>query len=118
MEKEIEDEGVVVLGDLIEALDTQNFWSYNGSLTTPPCTEGIKWTVLSKPMPVSAAVMKIINDEYKDNAKFAAGKGNNRVIMPYNGRTVTFQTPANLSGSGASTLIYAASAVMLASALF
>jgi len=118
MEKEIEDEGVVVLGDLIEALDTQNFWSYNGSLTTPPCTEGIKWTVLSKPMPVSAAVMKIINDEYKDNTKFAAGKGNNRVIMPMNGRTVTFQTPANLSGSGASTLIYAASAVMLASALF
>jgi len=108
----------VILGDLIEALDTQNFWSYNGSLTTPPCTEGIKWTVISKPMPISKDVMKLINDEYKDNAKFAAGKGNNRKVMPYNGRTVTYQTPANVSGSGASALIYAASAVMITAALF
>lgn len=30
----------------LDSLDMSSFWSYDGSLTTPPCTEGIKWSVL------------------------------------------------------------------------
>ena len=36
----------VNLKDFLDGVDMTNFWSYNGSLTTPPCTEGIKWTVI------------------------------------------------------------------------
>lgn len=30
----------------LDSLNLNEFWSYDGSLTTPPCTEGIKWSVL------------------------------------------------------------------------
>lgn len=37
----------------LSSLDTTNFWSFDGSLTTPPCTEGVKWAVLKDIQPIS-----------------------------------------------------------------
>ena len=43
---------------LINAQDLQpgiqDFYVYSGSLTTPPCTEGVTWMVYSAPMSISA----------------------------------------------------------------
>ncbi len=43
---------------LINAQDllppTEDFYAYSGSLTTPPCTEGVTWLVYSSPLSVSA----------------------------------------------------------------
>ena len=41
---------------LIPELKTEGgFWMYDGSFTTPPCTEGVKWTVLKQPSSISKA---------------------------------------------------------------
>ena len=35
--------------------DMTNFYTYAGSLTTPPCSEGINWYVLSNPVEISSS---------------------------------------------------------------
>ena len=34
------------LQSFLSNVDFSEYWNYPGSLTTPPCTEGIKWTVI------------------------------------------------------------------------
>ena len=48
----------LILGDVdfldsINSLDLSKYWSFDGSLTTPPCTEGIKWNVIDDVQPIS-----------------------------------------------------------------
>lgn len=45
----------VNLASLLSAADFSQYWNYRGSLTTPPCTEGIKWAVLKQVQPISDA---------------------------------------------------------------
>jgi carbonic anhydrase len=45
----------VALSDFLATADFSEYWSYPGSLTVPPCVEGIKWTVIKKPLPISDA---------------------------------------------------------------
>ena len=38
--------GTVRMLDFLQNVDFSSYWNYEGSLTTPPCQEGIKWTVI------------------------------------------------------------------------
>jgi carbonic anhydrase len=52
-------------------------WSYSGSLTTPPCTEGVRWEVLTDPIEMSAAQIESYTTAYESN---------NRPLQPLNDR--------------------------------
>ena len=54
-----------------------NTYRYDGSLTTPPCSEDVKWFVLTTPVEMSAAQI----DAFK-----AIIHDNNRPVQPLNGR--------------------------------
>ncbi|MCM0150452.1 carbonic anhydrase [Photobacterium galatheae] len=58
----------------------QDYYRFSGSLTTPPCTEGVRWIVLKQPQTVSASQIEAFYQ--------VLGHGNNRPVQPVNGRLV------------------------------
>ncbi|MDP0930297.1 carbonic anhydrase [Paracoccus onubensis] len=54
-------------------------YRYSGSLTTPPCTEGVAWRILSHPITASADQIKALADVMGSN---------NRPLQAVNGRLV------------------------------
>ena len=45
------------------------FYAYRGSLTTPPCSEGVRWFVIAEPEELSAAQLEAITSHLHDNAR-------------------------------------------------
>ncbi len=82
MPKNAEEKGELKLATIAKALLPKNkdYYRFNGSLTTPPCTEGVRWLVLKTPVTVSKAQV----------AQFAETMHhpNNRPIQPLNARVV------------------------------
>ena len=81
----------VNLASLLSGTDFSRYWSYNGSLTIPPCTEGIKQSVLEQVQPISDAQLTAFQQYFSGNMSFAKGKGNNRESQPLNSRTLYFK---------------------------
>lgn len=59
----------------------RSYFRYMGSLTTPPCTEGVNWHVLKTPIEAS-------KEEIAALAKTMPSSGTARPIQPKNNRTV------------------------------
>jgi carbonic anhydrase len=47
----------------------RRYYTYMGSLTTPPCTEGVLWMVMQQPVPVSTQQIGIFARLYPNNAR-------------------------------------------------
>lgn len=61
----------------------QTTYRYDGSLTTPPCSEGVKWNVMTEPIQLSEAQLAAFT---------AIFEGNNRPVQALNERTVNEDT--------------------------
>lgn len=61
-------EGVAI--DLNQLLpENRSYYTYMGSLTTPPCSEGVMWMVMKQPAQVSAEQIAIFSRLYPMNAR-------------------------------------------------
>ena len=47
--------------------DDHSVWRYAGSLTTPPCSEGVAWTVMQTPITASRAQIEAFTAHYSNN---------------------------------------------------
>lgn len=55
------------LSSILSGLDTERFYTYKGSLTTPPCAEAVTWVVFSDYLPIS--VFQVLYSYYLQNTR-------------------------------------------------
>lgn len=70
--------GVISAEDLLPA--KRAYYRLNGSLTTPPCPEGVLWLVMKRSIDASPGQIKTLTE--------ALGHPNNRPVQPLNARIV------------------------------
>ncbi|MCP4358533.1 MAG: carbonic anhydrase family protein [Chloroflexi bacterium] len=79
----------IATGMSVNAVDLlpaeQVVYRYNGSLTTPPCSEGVLWSVMESPVEMSAQQITAFTDIFE---------GTNRPVQPLNDRDLQLdETP-------------------------
>ena len=68
-------------GAAVDLLPTnRDYYRYSGSLTTPPCTEGVRWLVLKHPVTLSEPQLHVLTR--------TLGHPNNRPVQPVGARQV------------------------------
>lgn len=69
--------GLLNLNELLPS--DQRYYQFIGSLTTPPCTEGVLWMVLKQPVQIGRNQLRMFRQVYPNNA---------RPVQPVNNRPV------------------------------
>lgn len=86
----VADESEQLTGVVLNAFDllpdTKRTYRYDGSLTTPPCSEGVKWIMMTTPIEMSEAQIAAFK---------AIFDGNNRPVQPLNGRKLLVDAGPN-----------------------
>lgn len=67
-----------------------SFYSYQGSLTMPPCTEGTIHYVVADPIPLASVPIQLFQEAIRKNDLDNFEYNNNRKIQPLNGRPIFF----------------------------
>merc|ERR1712003_374702 len=76
--------GIDVMSEILP--EDHTYYAYRGSLTTPPCSEGVYWHLLKEP--VTASVDQVINFQNVLAETSEGIRSNNRSPQPINGREV------------------------------
>ncbi len=58
----------IAIQDLLPR-NVDDYFTYSGSLTTPPCTESVRWVVLKRPVEVSKAQVAAFRAVFPNNAR-------------------------------------------------
>ncbi|VVA30269.1 PREDICTED: alpha carbonic anhydrase [Prunus dulcis] len=86
------DIGMINSGDI--KFGSRKYYRYIGSLTVPPCTEGVIWTIVKKVRTVSREQVRALREAVHDGFE-----ANARPTQQLDGRPVLLYTPRDNGGS-------------------
>ena len=72
-----------------------SFYTYGGSLTTPGCTEGVRWVVMTEGGQVSQSAVTRYHRAISHFPNYAGYANNTRPVQPLNGRLIAFSGMGN-----------------------
>ena len=74
------DDTQIDLYELLPQEDERSYFTYNGSLTTPPCTEGVLWVVMKTPIEIPSEQIAALKEIFPNP--------NARPVQPINDRFI------------------------------
>jgi carbonic anhydrase len=77
-----------------------SYYTWEGSLTTPPCSEGLTWTLLTQPAVMSTAQLRQYTGRFPYLPQTKDALFNNRPTQPLNGRVPKLMTNMGYSYAG------------------
>ncbi len=80
------DSGISIQPNSLLPKNSKQFYTYAGSLTTPPCNEGVIWYILSKPLGISKGQLSQLKALNQTNEAYP---DNNRLLQNLNSRVTT-----------------------------
>jgi len=91
LDQSLDSEVEIDANSLFNSVNLKKYYTYDGSFTTPPCTEGVKWTVIADLCTIPAALLEKFT-------AYSSMDGNYRHIQPLNNREIagvgTYVPPA------------------------
>ncbi|KAI1408247.1 carbonic anhydrase [Hypoxylon sp. FL1857] len=91
----------LVMSELVTLLMAGSFQRYNGSLTTPPCSEGVAWSVATEKLLLSKATYQAVRDVVGFNSRYPQnklGEGNLLALILDQKATPPTEAPTNSTG--------------------
>ena len=74
---------------MMDQFNTTSVVQYEGSITQPPCSEGVDWNILTKIEPISDYQLEFFTNKWIFSP--VGQQGNNRVVQPINDRKIYYK---------------------------
>jgi carbonic anhydrase len=58
----------------------RGYWAYDGSLTEPPCTEGVRWFVMEQVVEISRDQLRAFGALYKVNSRLLQDRHGRKIV--------------------------------------